>query len=227
MYTHPIFPLLACRHGESTGNTARAAAEARGLLEVDTPVRDRALRLTDIGHRQAARLGLRIGAMAPDERPTRIVCSPHRRALETAEGIVRYGYAGERIAFGVDRRLEPKAFGVIERLTRHGVAARMPHLAALRERVGRFHFCPPGGESRCDVVLRVRQLLDELRERDDGHRVLLVTHQIVINALTYLLGDAPDDALATDADGAVPNAHLYTFLLCGSLRSGAAQPAAA
>jgi len=219
--------LLACRHGESTGNTARAAAEARGLLEVDAPVRDSALRLTDLGLRQAASLGRRIGAMPNDERPTRIVCSPHRRALETAEGIVCHGYASERVAFSIDRRLEPKAFGVLERLTRRGVAMRLPHLAALRERVGRFHFCPPGGESRCDVVLRVREFVDELRERNDGHRVLLVTHQIVVNALTYLLGDDPGDALATDADGAVPNAYLHTFPLSGSLRPVAGRQTAA
>jgi broad specificity phosphatase PhoE len=219
----PSLPLFACRHGESIGNTARAAAEARGLLEVDTPVRDAALRLTDLGHRQAAALGRRIAAMPADERPTRIVASPHRRALETAEGVIREGYPRERVAFGVDKRLEPKAFGALERLTRRGVAVRMPHLAMLRERVGRFHFCPPGGESRCDVVLRVRDFVDELRARNDGHRVLLVTHQIVVNALAYLLGDDPDDALATDADGDVPNAQLYTFSL--AQRSRGVEPA--
>ncbi|HJU37977.1 MAG TPA: histidine phosphatase family protein, partial [Tahibacter sp.] len=100
---------------------------------------------------------------------------------------------------------------VLERLTRRGVAVRLPHLAALRERVGRFHFRPPGGESRCDVVLRVRDVVDELAARDDGHRVLVVTHQIVVNALAYLASDDADDALSTDADGNVPNAHLYMF----------------
>jgi broad specificity phosphatase PhoE len=202
---------MACRHGESVGNVARASAEARGLIEVDTPVRDAALPLTALGHHQAQTLGRRIAALPADERPTRIIASPHRRALETAEGILRAGYDSERVGFSVDRRLTPKAFGVLERLTRRGVVARLPHLAELRERVGRFHFRPPGGESRCDVVLRVRDFVDELRARDDGERVLVVTHQIVVNALAWLAGDGAGDALSTNADGNVANAHLHTF----------------
>ena len=207
------FRLMACRHGESVGNVARAAAEARGLAEVDVPVRDADLPLTARGQCQAAALGRRIAALPAGERPTRIVASPHRRALETAEAIVRAGYAGERVAFRVDARLEPKAFGVLERLTKKGVAERHPHLDAQRRRVGRFHFCPPGGESRCDVVLRVRDFLADLRERNDGHRVLVVTHQVVINALAYLLDGRTDDALARDDDGHVPNARLCTYAL--------------
>ena len=205
--------LFACRHGQSYGNTARAEAESRGWLEVDTPFADADLPLTDLGHHQAAQLGRSIARMDPAQRPTRILSSPHRRALETAEGIIREGYAATRVAFSIDRRLTPKAFGVLERLTRKGVAERFPQLAAQRQQVGRFHFCPPGGESRCDVVLRVREFLGELREQGSNQRVLIVTHQVVINALAYLLRGGHGDPLATDDDGHVPNAQLSTFCL--------------
>ncbi|WP_313919538.1 histidine phosphatase family protein [Tahibacter sp.] len=205
--------LLACRHGQSLGNTARADAEARGLADVGIALSDAELPLTDLGHEQAARLGHQITLLPPSQRPTRIVCSPHRRALETADGVIRYGFANCRIAFTLDARLAPKSFGVLEGLTRTGVAERYPQLAAQRERVGRFHFRPPGGESRCDVVMRVHRLLADLIGRSAGERVLLVTHQIVINALDYLLHAGRDDALASDADGWVPNARLYGFAL--------------
>ena len=223
MHTYdPSTTLYACRHGQSRGNTARAEAEARGWLELDTPFDDADFPLTDVGRHQARLLGRAIAAMPSSQRPTRIVSSPHRRALETAEGIVREGYAGARVAFSIDRRLTPKAFGVLERLTKRGVAERYPHLDAQRRQAGRFHFCPPGGESRCDVVLRVRDVLADLRKRGDGHRVLLVTHQVVINALSYLLDGRADDPLSRDDDGHVPNARLCAFALAAPVDVGAA-----
>jgi broad specificity phosphatase PhoE len=218
MHTFDPTPILyACRHGESHGNVARAEAEQRGWLAVETRYTDKDFPLTDTGRRQATRLGRMIAEMPPSQRPTRLVVSPFRRALETAEAVVREGYRGGPVAFSVDARLTPKSFGVIERLTRRGVAVRYPQLDAQRRQVGRFHFCPPGGESRCDVVLRVREFLAELCERNDGHRVLLVTHQAVINALSYLLRGGQADAFATGGDGHVENAQLQTFALTGAL----------
>ncbi len=204
--------LLACRHGQSLGNVVRADAEASGREDLGIALADDDLPLTELGHEQAAWLGRLILALPAAHRPTRILCSPFRRALETAEGIIRHAYEGSRIAFTVDARLKPKAFGVVGHLTRKGVAVRHPELAAQRERVGRFHFRPPGGESRCDVVLRVQRALEDIRLRHAGERVLLVTHQIVINAIDHLLG-TPDGALANDDDGWVPNARLYAFAL--------------
>lgn len=207
----PIPCLYACRHGESLGNTARAAAEAQGLADVISGYRDAELPLTAVGHEQAAWLGRRLAQLPAAQRPTRIICSPHRRTLETADAIVRHAYANSRIAFSLDARLRPKQFGVLEGLTRRGVRERFPELAAERERAGRFHFRPPSGESRADVVARVGEFLDDLQLRHHGERVLLVTHQIVVNALGHLLLGDGGDALATDDDGWVPNARLYAF----------------
>lgn len=203
--------LYACRHGESLGNTARAAAEARGLADVVCGYRDADLPLTAVGHEQAAWLGRRLAQLPAAQRPVRLICSPYRRALETADAIIRHAYANSRVAFSLDARLRPKGFGVLEGKTRHGVRTQFPELSAERERVGRFHFRPPGGESRADVVQRVGDFLTQLRERHDGEPVLLVTHQIVVNAIGHLLLDDEGDALATDDDGWVPNARLYAF----------------
>lgn len=41
----------------------------------------------------------------------------------------------------------------------------------------------PGGESRCDFNQRVADCLDEMSERFDGKRVLLVTHAGVLRAM--------------------------------------------
>ncbi|MCQ4163893.1 histidine phosphatase family protein [Tahibacter harae] len=207
----PTRCLYACRHGESLGNIARADAEKRGLAEVVCAYRDADLPLTATGHAQAAWLGRRLAQLPPAQRPVRLICSPYRRALETADAIIRHAYANSRVAFSLDARLRPKAFGVLEGLTRRGVRERFPELAAERERVGRFHFRPPGGESRADVVQRVGDFLAQLRSRHGGEPVLLVTHQIVVNAVGHLLLDDEGDALATDDDGWVPNARLYAF----------------
>jgi broad specificity phosphatase PhoE len=207
----PVPCLYACRHGESLGNTARASAEAQGLADVVCGYRDAELPLTAVGHEQAAWLGRRLAQLPAAPRPTRIICSPHRRTLETADAIVRHAYANSRIAFSLDARLRPKQFGVLEGLTRRGVRERFPELAAERERAGRFHFRPPGGESRADVVARVAEFLADLQRHHRDERVLLVTHQIVVNALGHLLLGDGGDALATDDDGWVPNARQYAF----------------
>jgi broad specificity phosphatase PhoE len=206
-----ISHLYACRHGESLGNIARADAEARGLAEVRCDYRDADLPLTATGYAQAEFLGRRLAQLPIAQRPTRLICSPFRRTLETADAIIRHAYADNRIAFSLDTRLQPKSFGVLEGLTRHGVRERFPELSAQRERIGRFRFRPPGGESRADVVQRVGEFLDQLHTRHAGERVLLVTHQIVVNAVGHLLLKDSGDALATDDDGWVPNARLYAF----------------
>ncbi|UXI66646.1 histidine phosphatase family protein [Tahibacter amnicola] len=208
----PALALLACRHGHSVGNAARADALQRGLLEIDSPLSDAQFPLTGYGRLQADALGRTIAALPASERPTRIICSPHLRALETADGIIRQ-LPGVRMDFSLDARLRPKSFGVLERLTDLGVQHRFPHLAAQRKEIGRFHFCPPGGESRCDVVLRVRECLREWQSRAGEERILLVTHQVVINALDFLLGSNRANAMATDADGWVPNAQIFRYRL--------------
>jgi hypothetical protein len=73
--------------------------------------------------------------------------------------------------------------------------------------VGKFYFRPPGGESWCDVILRLRSFLDMLTREYRGDRVLVVAHQVIVNCLRYLLERLDEERiLAIDRLGDVPTA---------------------
>ncbi len=91
------------------------------------------------------------------------------------------------IAWLRDERLREKEFGILDRLTPLGIRAKYPDLAEQRLHVGKFYFRPPGGESWCDVILRLRSFLDMLTREYRGDRVLVVAHQVIVNCLRYLL----------------------------------------
>jgi broad specificity phosphatase PhoE len=59
---------------------------------------------------------------------------------------------------------------------------------AKREKLGKFYYRPAGGESWADVALRVRSFLHDLRFDYAGEQVLIVTHEVVIHVLRYILG---------------------------------------
>jgi broad specificity phosphatase PhoE len=65
-------------------------------------------------------------------------------------------------SFIADQRLREKEFGILDRLTKFGITQRYPELAQQRSHVGKFYFRPPGGESWCDVILRLRSMLDTI-----------------------------------------------------------------
>ena len=68
-----------------------------------------------------------------------------------------------------------------------GIEAQFPEEAAARTRLGKFYHRPPGGESWCDVGLRVRSALDSIAREHQGERVLLVAHQVVIFMFRYVI----------------------------------------
>ncbi|MGK5016562.1 histidine phosphatase family protein [Janthinobacterium sp. 61] len=69
----------------------------------------------------------------------------------------------------------------------HGIASKYPELHEQRQHVGKFYFRPPGGESWCDVILRLRSVLDTITREYRGERVLIVGHQVIVNCFRYLL----------------------------------------
>ena len=78
--------------------------------------------------------------------------------------------------------------------------------------LGKFYHRPPGGESWCDVILRLRSLLDTVSLHYAGCRLLVVTHQVVILCLRYLLeGLTEEQLLAIDRDGAVANCAVTEY----------------
>ncbi len=201
------------RHGESAGNVARDRAEAEELEVIDIPVRDMDVVLSTRGEEQAAAVGRRLREVRPDERPDVVFCSPYVRAEQTARIALREaGMEGLQVI--VDERLREKEFGMLDRLTRRGIIDRFPEQAEARAFLGKFYHRPPGGESWCDVALRVRGVLETMSRDHSGARVLLVTHQVVILMVRYVLERLTEaEILAIDGAAEVANCSCtaYTF----------------
>ena len=174
--------IVLVRHAESRGNLARVAAEANGEELIDIEERDMDVPLSSTGELQARALGRWLAA---EGRPTAVYASPYVRAADTARLACEEADIAEPLQY--DERLREREFGVLDRLTRAGIEARFPAEAHARGRVGKFYYRPPGGESWCDVALRVRSVVDSVsREHPDGD-LLVVTHEVVVMVFRYVL----------------------------------------
>ncbi|MBP1203135.1 broad specificity phosphatase PhoE [Duganella sp. 1411] len=200
------------RHGQSAGNVARDAAEAASHLLIDIAERDVDVPLSELGRRQAGALGDWFRALGPDARPTVVLFSPYVRAHATAGAVLdRLGREG-LCAVVADERLREKEFGILDRLTPLGIRDKYPELAEQRQHVGKFYFRPPGGESWCDVILRLRSTLDTISREYRGERVLIVAHQVIVNCFRYLLERLDEEGiLAIDRMGDVPNCGITEY----------------
>ncbi|MEU7619677.1 histidine phosphatase family protein [Micromonospora rifamycinica] len=175
--------LWIVRHGESTANVAASAAEEHGAELIDLTHRDADVPLSDTGEEQARATARWLAGLPQRRRPDVAVVSPYRRAVRTAE----LALAGTGIPASVDERLRDRELGILDGLTGHGVARRFPEEAARRQRLGKFYYRPPGGESWTDVALRLRTLLGDLRRDHPGRRVLLFGHDALVFLLRYLV----------------------------------------
>ena len=212
----PQFPqtLWVVRHGQSAGNVARDAAEAQGLHVIDIPTRDIDVTLSDLGRQQSESLGRWFGDLAPAARPEVVLCSPYVRAAETARLLLKSAAIAGHVTLRMDERLREKEFGILDRLTYFGIQQKYPELSEQRSHVGKFYFRPPGGESWCDVILRLRSLLEMITREYAGKRVLVVAHQVIVNCMRYLV-EQMDEAqiLGIDRLGDVPNCAVTSYVL--------------
>ncbi len=205
--------LWIVRHGQSVGNVARDAAESASQPLIDIVTRDVDTPLSTLGQEQSRALGQWFGKLPAPARPSVVLCSPYIRAQQTAALIAEAAASGGEMPRPMpDERLREKEFGILDRLTRHGIVQRYPELASQRAHVGKFYFRPPGGESWCDVILRLRSLLDTLVREHRGERVLIVSHQVVVNCLRYLLERMSEaDILEVDRQLDVPNCSITSY----------------
>lgn len=205
--------LWIVRHGESAGNVARDLAHASGLGRIDIAERDVDVPLSDLGIEQAAALGRWFSEMPAEQRPEVVLTSPYLRAIQTAKMVRGVGgLADEGVPHCVDERLREREFGVLDRLTTVGVKEHYPEQAQFRAAMGKFYHRPPGGESWCDVILRLRSALDTLSLHHAERRVLIVGHQVVVLCLRYLLENLSEaEILAIDADGDVANCGVTEY----------------
>lgn len=205
--------LWIVRHGQSAGNVARDAAELAQDHLIDIDTRDADTPLSDLGHRQAAALAAWFADLTPDQRPNVIMTSTFVRAQQTVHPVAD-ALGIDRSDILVDERLREKEFGILDRYTVAGIKASFPDLAAQRASVGKFYFRPPGGESWCDVILRLRSVTEVLRRDHVGDRVLIVAHQVIVICFRYLL-ECMDEAqiLEIDRNADVPNCSITDYAL--------------
>ncbi|MBE7367054.1 histidine phosphatase family protein [Ramlibacter pallidus] len=208
--------LWIVRHGQSAGNVARDAAEAAGHAWINVEHRDIDVPLSDLGVEQSLALGRWFGTLPPQERPQVVLTSPYVRAAETTRLLLQEAglKAGSDVRLRIDERLREKEFGILDRLTKHGIREKYPELHEQRSHVGKFYFRPPGGESWCDVILRLRSLTEMVAREHGGQRVLVVAHQVIVNCMRYLVENL-DEAriLEIDRMADVPNCAVTSYRL--------------
>ena len=176
-----------------------------------------------MGERQSRALG-RWFRQNP-EQPTVVFSSPYARATRTVALIVEEAKLAQPVVQIIDERLREKEFGLLDRLTKAGIVARFPAEATRRGEIGKFYYRPPGGESWCDVILRLRSVLDSIQLEYRGERVLIVAHQVVVLCFRYLLEKMSEEQiLRIDAEKDVANCSVtdYCFVRSSSGRGGMA-----
>lgn len=203
--------LWVVRHGQSAGNVARDVAESNGATLIDLAHRDADTPLSALGERQAQALAQWFAALPAPERPNHYMSSPFVRAHQTCVAVARMADAAPDDII-VDERLREKEFGILDRYTVQGIRSTFPELAEQRALVGKFYFRPPGGESWCDVILRLRSVVEVLRRDHVGDRVVVVAHQVIVNCFRYLL-ECLDERAILDIDrlADVPNCSVTEY----------------
>ncbi|MES2441217.1 MAG: histidine phosphatase family protein [Pseudomonadota bacterium] len=204
--------LWLVRHGQSAGNVARDAAHEAGVLRIPITGRDVDVPLSPLGERQADALGRWFAEGNTGALPDVILASPYARAHETARRFRDAGGADPGEAICTDERLREKEFGILDGLTTAGVAAAMPDQAEFRRILGKFYHRPPGGESWCDVIFRLRSLLDTVSLHHGGRHVMIVAHQVVVLCLRYILENLSEaEILGIDREGDVANCSVTEY----------------
>ena len=205
--------LWIVRHGQSAGNVARDSAEAARLPLIDIAERDIDVPLSPLGEQQSTALGQWFGDLPRDQQPNVVLCSPYVRARATARLILEAaGISPDSHILHSDERLREKEFGILDRLTTFGIRERHPELSAQRSHVGKFYFRPPGGESWCDVILRLRSVIDTMTREYRRERVLIVAHQVIVNCFRYLLERMNEaQILELDRIADVPNCGVMQY----------------
>ncbi|HEY1952899.1 MAG TPA: histidine phosphatase family protein [Gemmatimonadaceae bacterium] len=215
MNSTQIWPdlLYVVRHGESAGNVAREAALEAGEAMIDIDIRDVDVPLSELGKRQAIALGRWFGALPAERRPNVVLTSPYLRARHTAGLIIKTaGMSEDSYSFIVDERLREKEFGILDRLTPVGIRENFPDQAEFRRLLGKFYHRPPGGESWCDVILRLRSATEMMSREYCGQRVLIVCHTVVVLCMRYILEHlTEDELLAIDKQTEVANCSVTMY----------------
>ncbi len=134
--------------------------------------------LSELGREQARALGGR----RPTDGIAAVYVSDLRRAVETAE----IAFVGSGIPVHHDARLRECDYGELN-------GATVEEVTAVRRRHVDEPF--PGGESYRQVVDRTRAFLDDVADRHDGERIVVIAHSANRWALDHLVHGNPLEEL--------------------------------
>ena len=183
--------LVIVRHAESERNIWKEIATAKGELVYGGEVRDMDVPLTPDGERQAVATGK---GLVVEHKFDRVFVSPFRRTIETARLMIEQFPNAEVIE---DERLREIDFGVLDGLTKHGIAHFHPEEKDRRAKLGKYHHRPPAGEDYPDVALRLHSFLGTLARETAGESVLVVCHSVVVLIFRKLLERLSEQQLLT------------------------------
>lgn len=160
--------LILVRHGETEGNRKGTYI---GCTDIS---------LNEEGLKQAALLRDKL----KDEHIARILCSPLKRASETAEIINQAHYLDIEYS---DSLIE-RNFGIWESLTWEEIKNKYPDEYELWNKDWK-EYCIEGGESARAAYLRAVSFVESLIAQNSHEALLLVTHAGCIKAIVaHLLG---------------------------------------
>jgi broad specificity phosphatase PhoE len=204
--------LWIVRHGESAAMLANHEATRAGQHRVALNARDMDTGLSVTGAAQAHALGSWFAAQREHARPDVILTSPYQRASDTVAAFRSAGGTTSNVLILTDERLRERELGILDGLTWEGVKALHPDQAVQRELPGKFYHRPPGGENWCDVILRLRGVIDRIALHYADARVMMVAHECVIFCLRYILEELDEaGVLAIDAAGDIANCALTEY----------------
>jgi broad specificity phosphatase PhoE len=130
--------------------------------------------LSSLGKTQAEELGRRYA----DAQFDAVFCSDLQRSYTTAE----IAFAGREVLVVRDERLRECNYGAMTRRRSSEIE---------KEKISRISMPFPDGESYEQTTERVRLFLQELLEKYDGKRVLIIGHRATQYALEHIINQAP------------------------------------
>lgn len=190
--------IVLVRHGESERNIHKEIAEAQGELVYGGDIRDVDVPLTERGRAQAVATGNALSKMFQFDH---MFVSPFVRTQQTAD--IMSQQFSSLIPQTMEERIREIEFGTLDGLTRRGVQARYPSEWERKQRLGKYWYRPPGGESYPDVALRVHSFLGTITREYSQRSVLVVCHSVIVLLFRKLLERLSDVELLTiDGDKA-------------------------
>jgi len=203
--------LVIVRHAESLANRHRdlLRESRRRDTHLNLPTRDVDVPLTDHGRAQARATGRHLRGQCPPFHAAYV--SPYERTRQTADLLLAELARPPRERI-IEERLREKEFGILEGLTKHGIRALREEEHERKERIGKYYYRPPGGESYPDVNLRVHSFLGTLVREHASENVLVVTHSVVVLCFRRLLERMEEQqVLELDRTDDVKNASLLVY----------------